>query len=136
MESTTFAPSDGARPSGAPFVSAAQASALLRSGLAIASELIGNAFGSVCSGVQEGLTGRWDFDVGSPLVQRLLAYKQTDLQQAFLRRLKDRQDVALDQVLARHTAASTGNLQLSAETLSLVDAVTASNSTVVDRSAG
>jgi hypothetical protein len=136
MESTTFAPSDGARPSGAPFVSAAQASALLRSGLAIASELIGNAFGSVCSGVQEGLTGRWDFDVGSPLVQRLLAYKQQDLQNAFLRHLKERQDFALDQVLARPTSVTPGNLQLSAETLSLVDAVTASSNTVVDRSAG
>lgn len=136
MESTTYAPSDGARPSGVPFVSASQASALLRSGFAIASELIGNAFGSVCTAVQEGLTGRWDFDVGSPLVQRLLAYKQPDLQNAFLRHLKDRQDIALNQVLARPSSASPGTLQLSAETLSLVDAVTTSNSTVVDRSAG
>ncbi|HUL65721.1 MAG TPA: DUF1631 family protein [Burkholderiaceae bacterium] len=136
MESTTYAPSDGARPSGVPFVSAAQASALLRSGLAIAGELIGNAFSSVCSAVQEGLTGRWDFDVGSPLVQRLLAYKQSDLRNAFLRHLKERQDIALEQVLARHTSVTQANLQLSAETLSLVDAVTASSSTVVDRSAG
>jgi len=136
MESTTYAPSDGARPSGVPFVSAAQASALLRSGLAIAGELIGNAFGSVCTAVQEGLTGRWDFDVGSPLVQRLLAYKQSDLQNSFLRHLKERQDVALEQVLARPTSVAQANLQLSAETLSLVDAVTASTSTVVDRSAG
>jgi len=136
MESTTFAPSDGARPSGVPFVSAAQASALLRSGLAIASELIGNAFGSVCRAVQEGLTGRWDFDVGSPLVQRLLAYKQMDLQNSFLRHLKERQDVALNEVLARPIVATPGALQLSAETLSLVDAVTTTNATVVDRSAG
>jgi hypothetical protein len=136
MESTTFAPSDGARPSGVPFVSAAQASALLRSGFAVASELIGNAFGSVCAAVQEGLTGRWDFDVGSPLVQRLLAYKQPDLQNAFLRHLKERQDIALDQVLARPSSVTPGTLQLSAETLSLVDAVTTSNSTVVDRSGG
>jgi hypothetical protein len=119
-----------------PFVSAAQASALLRSGLAIASELIGNGFSSVCHAVQEGLTGRWDFDVGSPLVQRLLAYKQPDLQNAFLRHLKERQDIALNTVLARPMSAAQGNLQLSAETLSLVDAVTTSNSTVVDRSAG
>jgi hypothetical protein len=136
MESTTYAPSEGARPSGVPFVSAAQASALLRSGLAIAGELIGNGFSSVCSAVQEGLTGRWDFDVGSPLVQRLLAYKQSDLRNSFLRHLKERQDFALEQVLQRHTSVTQANLQLSAETLSLVDAVTASNSTVVDRSAG
>src|SRR6185295_13493596 len=102
MESTTYAPSDGARPGGGvPFVSAAQASALMRSGLAIASELIAGAFGSVCNAVQESLTGRWDFDVGSPLVQRLLAYKQADLQTAFLRHLNERQDIALNQVLAR-----------------------------------
>ena len=136
MESTTYAPQDGSRPNGVPFVSAAQASALLRSGLAIASELIGNGFHSVCNAVQESLTGRWDFDVGSPLVQRLLAYKQPDLQNAFLRHLKDRQDVALNQVLARPTVVTPGALQLSAETLSLVDAVTTSNTTVVDRSAG
>ncbi len=136
MESTSFAPSDGARPAGVPFVSAAQASALLRSGLAIASELIGNAFGSVCHAVQESLTGRWDFDVGSPLVQRLLAHKQMDLQNAFLRHLKERQDLALDQVLARPAVTTTGSLQLSAETLSLVDAVTTTNATVVERSAG
>src|SRR5262245_4096195 len=101
MESTTHAPSDGARPSRVPFISAAQASALLRSGLAIASELIGNAFGSVCNAVQEGLTGRWDFDVGSPLVQRLLTHKRTDLQHAFLRHLQERQDVVFNQVLSR-----------------------------------
>src|SRR5215470_7523418 len=124
MESTTHAPSDGGRPSGVPFVSAAQASALLRSGLAIASELIGNAFGSVCRAVQESLTGRWDFDVGSPLVQRLLAYKQSDLQGSFLRHLKERQDLALNTVLARPISVTQTNLQLSAETLSLVDAVT------------
>src|SRR5215470_6574776 len=116
MESTPFAPSDGARPTGVPFVSAAQASALLRSGLAIASELMGNAFGSVCRAVQESLTGRWDFDVGSPLVQRLLVHKQMDLQNSFMRHLKERQDFALDQVLARPTVASPGVLQLSAET--------------------
>jgi hypothetical protein len=69
-------------------------------------------------------------------VQRLLAYKQTDLQNAFLRHLKERQDVALNEVLARPSLSSPGTLQLSAETLSLVDAVTASSSTVVDRSAG
>jgi hypothetical protein len=137
MESNPYAPSDGARPgSGVPFVSAAQASALLRSGLAIASELIGNAFGSVCHAVQESLTGRWDFDVGSPMVQRLLAYKQADLQSVFLNRLKERQDAALANVLARPTAPAQGALQLSAETLSLVDAVTSSSNTVVDRSAG
>jgi len=70
------------------------------------------------------------------LVQRLLAYKQADLQTAFLRHLIERQDFALNQVLARPTAVTPGALQLSAETLSLVDAVTTSNSTVVDRSAG
>jgi hypothetical protein len=90
----------------------------------------------VCHAVQESLTGRWDFDVGSPLVQRLLAYKQADLQNAFLRHLKERQDLALNMVLARPTAVTPGALQLSAETLSLVDAATASSSTVVDRSAG
>ncbi|HXF45578.1 MAG TPA: DUF1631 family protein, partial [Burkholderiaceae bacterium] len=119
-----------------PYVSASQASALLRSGLAIAAELIGNAFDSICGVVNESLAGRWDFDVGAPLVQRLLAYKQNDLRSAFLARLKERQDAALDAVLARAPSAAPGTLALSAETLSLVDAVTTSTSTVVERAAG
>ncbi|MCX8005759.1 MAG: hypothetical protein N2688_12535, partial [Burkholderiaceae bacterium] len=63
MESNPNVSPDGARPGGAaPYVSAAQAGALLRSGLAIASELIGNAFGPMCAAVTEAIAGRWDFD--------------------------------------------------------------------------
>ena len=119
-----------------PYVTASQASALLRSAMAISTELVGAAFPDITKVLLDELSGKWDFDVGSPLVQRLLAYKQADLQTAFLRHLKERQDLALNQVLARPAAVTPGNLQLSAETLSLVDAVTASSSTVVDRSAG
>lgn len=137
MVSNPSAPSDPARPAtGVPYVPASQASALLRSGLAIASELIGNAFGAICGVVKESLSGRWDFDVGSPLVQRLLAYKQNELQAAFLARLKERQDAALDTVLARAPSASPATVNLSAETLSLVDAVTTTTNTAVERAAG
>ncbi|MCS6945309.1 MAG: DUF1631 family protein [Sutterellaceae bacterium] len=137
MESNPYTSPDGARlGGGVPYVSAAQASALLRSGLAIASELIGNAFEAICREVKESLSARWDFDVGSPLVQRLLAYKQSDLRAAFLARLKERQDAALDLVLARAAPPPPAVLSLSAETLSLVDAVTTTTSTVVERTAG
>ncbi len=137
MEGNPLASSDAARaPGSVPFVSAAQASALLRSGLAIASELIGGAFPSICNVVKENLTARWDFHVGAPMVQRLIAGKQADLGHQFLRHLRERQDLALATAMARPSATSAQvSVQLNAETLTLVDAVTTGTNTVVERAA-
>lgn len=118
-----------------PYLSAAQASALMRSGLAIAIELIGNAFDSICRVVLEELNAKWDFNVGSPLVQRLLSTKGSDLRHAFLSHLKERQDAALTEVMAQHAPANTVG-QVSAEMLTLVDAVTTAHGVIVDRAAG
>jgi hypothetical protein len=118
-----------------PYLSAAQASALMRSGLAIAIELIGNTFDAICRNVLEELNAKWDFNVGSPLVQRLLSTKAADLRHAFLSHLKERQDAALAEVMAQPTPAPAVG-QVSAEMLTLVDAVTTAHGVIVDRAAG
>ncbi|MEW5881413.1 MAG: DUF1631 family protein [Pseudomonadota bacterium] len=118
-----------------PYLSAAQASALMRSGLAIAIELIGNAFDAICRDVLEELNAKWDFNVGAPLVQRLLSTKAADLRHAFLSHLKERQDAALADVMTQHAPAPAVG-QVSAEMLTLVDAVTTAHGVIVDRAAG
>ncbi|HEU0201588.1 MAG TPA: DUF1631 family protein, partial [Burkholderiaceae bacterium] len=138
MDMNSFANSDPTRAStpGAPYLSASQASTLLRSGLAIAGELIGNAFDEVCRAVQESLETKWDFGVGGPLVQRLLFNKRHELRSAFLSHLKHRQDQVLSQALTRSQPSPQGTvMQLTADTMSLVDAVTATSDVVVDRAA-
>lgn len=128
-------PATAKAPGTLPYLSAAQASALMRSGLAIAIELIGNAFDSICRAVLEELNAKWDFNVGSPLVQRLLSTKPSELRQAFLSHLKERQDAALNEVMAQHAPAPAVG-QVSAEMLTLVDAVTTAHGVIVDRAAG
>lgn len=128
-------PAPAKAPGTLPYLPAAQASALMRSGLAIAIELIGNAFDSVCRAVLEEINAKWDFNVGSPLVQRLLSTKGADVRRAFLSHLKERQDAALNEVMAQQ-APTAPVAQVSAEMLTLVDAVTTSQSVVVDRAAG
>ena len=85
--------SDSSRASNdVPFVTAAQASALLKSGMAISNELIGAAFPEFSKTILDDLSGKWDFDVGSPLVQRHLAAKLDDLHHTFMARLQETQD--------------------------------------------
>jgi hypothetical protein len=110
-------------PSGAlgplPQLSAAQSSALLRSATAISRELIAGSFADVVDMVGDSLAARWDFDVGSPLVQRLLATRADDLRAAFLGRLPETQDLALERLLAPRAAAAAPAM-LDAATLELV----------------
>jgi hypothetical protein len=65
------------------------------------------------------LSGRWDFDVGSPLVQRLLSTKADDLRRAFLRRLPEQQDGAFERLMAPRELQAAG-LPIDSESLSLV----------------
>ncbi|HUN93183.1 MAG TPA: DUF1631 family protein [Burkholderiaceae bacterium] len=116
-----------------PYLPAGQASALLRSAAAIASELIGTAFPSLVTIVNEQLTARWDFGVGSPLVQRILATKEEELRAAYLERLKTSQDEALSRLVA--VKSGTPTLKLDAESLSLVDEAESAGETIADRCA-
>jgi hypothetical protein len=116
-----------------PHVSASQASALLRSAMAISSELIGASFPDITKVLLEELAGKWDFDVGSPLVQRHLSAKSGDLQYAFMDRLQEAQDQYLHDLTAGRTQGPAPALD--AETLSLVDSISVESSAVVDRHA-
>ncbi|MGZ8993380.1 MAG: DUF1631 family protein, partial [Burkholderiaceae bacterium] len=116
-----------------PFVTAAQASALLKSGMAISNELIGAAFPEFAKTILDELSGKWDFDVGSPLVQRHLAAKLDDLHRTFLARLQETQDQYFHEITVGRVQAPAGSLD--AETLSLVDSISVESNTVVERHA-
>ncbi len=126
--------SEASRVSGdVPFVTAAQASALLRSGMAISNELIGAAFPEFARTILDDLSGKWDFDVGSPLVQRHLAAKFDDLHHTFMARLQETQDQYFHEITVGRVQAPPGSLD--AETLSLVDSISVESNTVVERHA-
>jgi hypothetical protein len=116
-----------------PFVSASQATALLKSGLAIASERMGAAFPEIARTILDELSGKWDFDVGSPLVQRHLGGKLDDLHHAFMSRLQLTQDQFFAELTTGRVQAVTGALD--ADTLSLVDSISVESNAVVDRHA-
>ena len=109
-------------PNPLPQLSANQSSALIRSAAAISRELICASFPRVVELVRDGLASRWDFDVGSPLVQRLLATKSDALVRHFLMRLGEQQDAAFGRLLAPRGARSSLELpvEVDAATLELV----------------
>ena len=127
------APESSRASSDVPFVTAAQASALLKSGMAISNELISAAFPEIAKTILDELSGKWDFDVGSPLVQRHLAAKLDDLHHTFMARLQETQDQYFHEVTVGRAPAATGALD--AETLSLVDSISVESNTVVERHA-
>lgn len=118
-------------------IAPAQAAALLRSGLAIEAELLGEAFPGLITAVAEELGARWDFDRYTPHLQNLLKRRGEDLRASFALRLKEAQDQAYVQ-LSASAAGGFGNTvipDLDAETLSLVDEVAVDASAVLERSA-
>ena len=125
---------DAPRPAGdLPYVTAAQASALMKSAMAISNELIATAFPDIAKAILEDLTGTWDFDVSSPLVQRLLASKSDDLHHSFVEHLKEAQDQTFHEITVGRVQPPPGSLD--AETLSLVDSISVESNTVVERHA-
>ncbi|HXY05645.1 MAG TPA: DUF1631 family protein [Burkholderiaceae bacterium] len=102
-----------------PYLSASQSLALLRSAAAIACELMGRSFPTIVELVRDSLATRWDFDVGSPLVQRLLATKADALRDAFLQRLPQKQDQAFERLMAPRRSSNLVT-ELDAATLELV----------------
>lgn len=130
-----FPPNPGSsRTGGEAFhVSPSHASALLRSAMAISSELIGASFPAMVKGLVGQAGSKAGSDAGALQVQHHLAAHAAELQRAFLERLQGAQDQYLNDLTASRQARST--LALDAETLSLVDAVSVDSSTVVDRHA-
>jgi hypothetical protein len=133
MEFPPSAPEANRAGGDVPHVTASQASALLRSGMAISTELIGAAFPEFTKALLEELSGKWDFDVGSPLVQRHLSAKSDDLFHAFMARLQEAQDQYLNELTIGRTQGPAPALD--AETLSLVDSISVESTAVVDRHA-
>jgi hypothetical protein len=108
-----------AAPNPLPIFSASQSSALIRSAAGVSRELISASFPRVVELVSDGLASRWDFDVGSPLVQRLLATKTDPLARAFSERLAVQQDAAFARLLAPRNAVELP-AEVDAATLELV----------------
>jgi hypothetical protein len=82
-----------------PGLSVPQATALLRSAAAISCELMSGAFPTIVEMVRDALALRWDFDVASPMVQRLLTTKDREICAAFNRQLPQFQEMAFDRLL-------------------------------------
>ena len=116
-----------------PRVTASQASALLRSAMAISTELMGAAFPDITKTLLDELSGKWDFDVGSPLVQRHLAAKSDALFHEFMARLQETQDQYLNDLTVGRSQGPAPALD--SETLSLVDSISVESTTIVDRHA-
>lgn len=104
---------------------------MLRSGLAIASELISSSLPAVLRGVLEVLNTRWDLDAESQFVRRLLHDRADELRAEMLLKLRARQDTALNGLFKRVEAARPATL--TAETLSLLDPVSINSTTIVNR---
>jgi hypothetical protein len=118
---------------GVPYVPASQASALLRSGLAIAVELMQQSMPSVCRAVVESISGRWDMDVGAPLVHRMLMTKAAPFQHDVIEHLRMRQDVAVAALQRRPQEQN--KTSVDAEALTLVEADSVRSMTLVERTA-
>lgn len=74
---------------------------LLRSGLALLAEQVGNAFPNLCKPAIDKLVAQLDSDVGAPAAQRLLVARRDELRRGFLERLKEEQEEALGRLLRR-----------------------------------
>jgi len=123
-------PSHSASPS-LPYVSAAQATTLLRSGLAIAAELIGSSLAAVLKAVLDELNARWDLDAEGQFVRRLLHDRGSELRSVMLLKLRERQDAGLNSLFKRVEPNRPSTV--TAESLSLLDAVSVTSNMVVNR---
>jgi hypothetical protein len=131
---TSTVPSDGARsPSALPYLSASQTQALLRSAAAISCELLSGSFGSIANAVRETLATRWDFDIGTPLVQRMLTARADELRQAFLARIPEQQDRLIAELLIVKTSVQAAEVDL--DSMSLVQPADDTGDTIAARSA-
>jgi hypothetical protein len=114
-----------------PYISAAQASTLIRSGLAIATELIGNALPGVFKLVLEDLNARWDLDAEGQFVRRLLHDRGSELRSTMLMKLRERQDKDMATLFRRPDAQRPATI--TADSLTLLDATSTTAGEVVGR---
>ena len=108
-----------------PHVSAMQASVLLRSAAAIATELAGNAFGPISKAVFDELSTRVDFEPPVIMTRRAINDQLLKLRNGFLQSLKARQDESLQVLLA--VSGYGGGAKVAGEQMSLVEVDALSN---------
>lgn len=118
---------------GLPYVSAMQASALLRSAAAIAAELAGNAFGPISKAVFDDLSTRLDFEPPVIMTRRAINDQMLELRSGFLQSLKARQDESLQVLLA--VPGYGGGAKVAEEQMSLVEVDALSNRTMASSAA-
>ena len=104
--------------SGLPYVTAAQASTVLRSGLAIACELSGSALPAVFKAMTVSLDAQWEIDAESFFIRRLLNGRDAELRSTALIKLRDEQDQTLAKVFQAEQLKAES---LTAENLELVE---------------
>jgi len=117
--------------SGLPYVTAAQASTVLKSGLAIACELAGSALPAVFKAMTVTLDAQWEIDAEAFFIRRLLNGRDADLRSGTLIKLREEQDLALANVFK--TADQMSPASLTADRLELVeDSESLSTESVID----
>jgi Protein of unknown function (DUF1631) len=132
MNSTV--PFDGARsPSALPYLSASQTQALLKSAAAISCELLGGSFEAIAGNVRESLAARWDFDIGTPLVQRMLTARTAELRHAFLARIPEEQDRMIAELLIVKTSIAAAPVDV--DSMALVQSTDEAVDSIASRSA-
>jgi len=132
MNSTV--PFDGARSQSAlPYLSASQTQALLKSAAAISCELLSGSFDGIANSVRESLAARWDFDIGTPLVQRMLSVRASELRQAFLARVPEQQDRMIAELLVVKTSTQVAPVDI--DSMSLVQQADDAVESIATRSA-
>ncbi|MEG2154487.1 MAG: DUF1631 family protein, partial [Burkholderiaceae bacterium] len=118
-------------------ISGSQSAALLRSGLAIGCELLGEGFSALVKGVAAELGSRRDFDRRLPLVQHLLERRADELRTSFLVRLNQAQDESYAALIAaaQRPLPAHARPEFDPETLSLVDAFAIDSTAVLEKNA-
>ena len=115
-----------------PPVSPNQAAALFRAGMGVCSDVMSGAFAGLCKAALTSSHPRYTIDATAPYVQRIFSSSAESMRTAFINKLAERQEKAIDALLPGRSIGST--LRLDASALSLVDVDSAQGAMLVERS--
>ncbi len=115
-----------------PPVSANQAEVLFRGGVGVCADVMSGAFADLCKAALTSSHPRYTTDASAPYVQRIFSSSAESMRTAFLSKLAERQEKAIDALLPGRSIGATPRLDASA--LSLVDVDSAQGAMLVERS--
>jgi len=115
-----------------PPISANQAAVLFRAGVGVCGDVMSGAFAGLCKAALTSSHPRYTTDATAPYVQRIFSSSAESMRSAFLNKLAERQEKAIDALLPGRSIGST--LRLDASALSLVDVDSAQGAMLVERS--